>query len=178
VERDSYLLELCRYIVLNPVRAGMVKTAGSYFWSSYRATSGLQKAPPWLTVDWILSQFGKDRQEARKEYRKFVSSSVGEISPWEDLKSQCILGGKDFLEKIKPALKDKRELIEIPKRERLADRPTLEEVLSTDNWRTRKERNILIHKAHFEFGYTLTEIANHLGLHYSTVSRVINRKTL
>ena len=42
VERDSYLLELCRYIVLNPVRAGTVRRAGDYRWSSYRATAGVR----------------------------------------------------------------------------------------------------------------------------------------
>ena len=178
VERDSYLLALCRYVVLNPVRAGMVKTVGSYGWSSYRATSGLKKAPSLLSVDWILSQFGKERKEAQREYRKFVSSGVGTASPWEDLKSQCILGGRDFVERIKPALKDTREVIEFSKRDRLVDRPPLEEIFSSENWKTKSERNRLIYNVHFEFGYTLTEIAIHLGLHYSTVSRVINRKTL
>ena len=72
VEHDSYLLELCRYVVLNSVRAGMVKHPGNYRWSSYKSTAGLVKAAPFLAVDWTLSQFGKRRREAQKEYRRFV----------------------------------------------------------------------------------------------------------
>ena len=48
VDSESYFLEVARYVVLNPVRAGMRKTAGGYRWSSYRATAGLEPAPDWL----------------------------------------------------------------------------------------------------------------------------------
>ena len=48
VEKDSYLLELCRYVVLNPVRVGMVRSAREYRWSSYRATAGLSATPELL----------------------------------------------------------------------------------------------------------------------------------
>ncbi|MHB0972006.1 MAG: transposase [Thermoanaerobaculia bacterium] len=55
VERESHLLELIRYVVLNPVRAGMVQHAGDYAWSSYRATAGLAPAPACLEVGWKRS---------------------------------------------------------------------------------------------------------------------------
>lgn len=55
VERDSYLLELCRYVVLNPVRARMVKHIEHYPWSSYPATMGLVPKAAWLSTDWLLS---------------------------------------------------------------------------------------------------------------------------
>ena len=83
VDKDAYLLELCRYIVLNPVRAGMVEHPKDYLWSSYRATAGLTKKPDFLTSDWILAQFGDDRKRAKKEYRKFVLAGISEESPWE-----------------------------------------------------------------------------------------------
>jgi len=54
VDRDSYLLELCRFVVLNPVRAKQTCKADTYLWSSYRATAGLEAVPPFLTVDWLL----------------------------------------------------------------------------------------------------------------------------
>lgn len=50
VEKESYLLELCLYVVLNPVRAGMVTDAGDWVSSSYRATAGFQEKPDWLDV--------------------------------------------------------------------------------------------------------------------------------
>ena len=57
VEKEAHLLELARYVVLNPVRAGMVRSVKDWPWSSYRATTGLSESPQWLTTDWILSAF-------------------------------------------------------------------------------------------------------------------------
>lgn len=54
VDRDSYLLELCRYVVLNPIRAGRVEHIERYAWSSYPATMGLAQCPAWLKTDWVL----------------------------------------------------------------------------------------------------------------------------
>jgi len=64
VDKDSYLLELARYVVLNPVRAGMVRSPGEWPWSSYLATVGMEEAPPFLATDWLLRTFGDDRQQA------------------------------------------------------------------------------------------------------------------
>jgi hypothetical protein len=62
--RDSYLLELARYVVLNPVRAGMVHQAQEWAWSSYRATAGEVSSPLFLTTDWLLRAFADSRAEA------------------------------------------------------------------------------------------------------------------
>jgi REP element-mobilizing transposase RayT len=173
VDRDAYLLKLCRYIVLNPVRAGMVKEPGKYPWSSYRATAGLGKKPDFLAVDWILEQFGADRVQARKEYRLFVKSGLDAGSPWNDLKGQCLLGDDPFLEKLFPLLKDKSALKEIPRVQRFADRPALEDILHGIEDRT--QRDAAIFKACQEYGYTQTQIAAATGLHYSTVSKIIKK---
>ena len=77
VDRDSYLLELCRYVVLNPIRAAMVKSIEHYPWSSYPATMGLTDCPGWLYTDWLLSHFGNRRDEAQQHYANFVSEGVG-----------------------------------------------------------------------------------------------------
>jgi REP element-mobilizing transposase RayT len=58
IERQEHLLEVARYVVLNPVRAGMLQTPGAWPWSSYRATAGLAPRPRFLTVDWLLGQLG------------------------------------------------------------------------------------------------------------------------
>jgi REP element-mobilizing transposase RayT len=86
VDKENYLLELCRYVVLNPVRAGMVKTPGKYNWSSYGATAGTVKSPSFLTTDWILSQFGHRRRQAENVYKSFVQDGVKKSSPWENLR--------------------------------------------------------------------------------------------
>jgi len=176
VERDSYLLALCRYVVLNPVRGGMVKDPGQYRWSSYRATAGLTKRPSFLTIDWILQQFGKKRAEAQRRYRQFVASGMGEPSPWGQLKAQCILGGREFIESFAPTLQERSDLTEIPKRERFASRPPLDQLFGNMTARSRAERNKAIRRAHLEYGYTLTEIARYVGIHCTTVSRIVSQK--
>lgn len=176
VDRDSYLLELCRYVVLNPVRAGNVKSASAYRWSSYKSTAGLSNPPSFLTVDWILSQFGKNRKKAQQKYRIFVLAGMDKASPWENLKAQCILGGKEFFEKIKPGLKDKSEITEIPKKQRLMHRPTLVELFPENKKMVKLDRNRIICKAHVDYGYQLNDIAKHLGLHYTTVGRIVKSK--
>ena len=76
VEKESYLLELCRYIVLNPVRVKGKGEIGAWKWSSYRATAGLSSVPEFLSTDWILEQFGKNRAKAQKRYRAFVREGL------------------------------------------------------------------------------------------------------
>jgi len=105
VEKDSYLLELARYIALNPVRAQMTRNAGEWHWSSYRATAGLIEPPGFLTVDWLLSQFDKNPEAATKAYEAFIKQGQG-IDVWEDLKSGMFLGDEEFVESIKPMLEE------------------------------------------------------------------------
>ena len=84
VEKQPHLLELARYVVLNPVRARLVRSAGAWRWSSYRATAGLAPAPRWLEVEGTLDLFGGNRSLARASYRKFVGEGRGtEYDPWE-----------------------------------------------------------------------------------------------
>jgi REP-associated tyrosine transposase len=76
-----HLLELARYIVLNPVRAGMRASAAEWAWSSYRAAAGTIQAPSFLTLDWLLGQFGRDCTAAREAYRRFVMEAPIRASP-------------------------------------------------------------------------------------------------
>ena len=123
VEKDSYLLELCRYVVLNPVRAGMVRSVREYRWSSYRATAGLSATPELLCTDWLLAQFGVERSEAQRRYRRFVAEGVKHPAPWEGLRGQIFLGQEGFVEAMRAVLTGARTLHEIPRQQRYADRP-------------------------------------------------------
>ena len=76
VEKESHLLELCRNIVLNPIRVKDNARTGNWKWSSYRATAGLASVPEFLTTDWVLAQFGKNRAQAQKRYRDFVREGL------------------------------------------------------------------------------------------------------
>ncbi len=175
VEQQAYLLEVCRYVVLNPVRAAMVPSADRYRWSSYRATAGRCKSPPWLQTDWLLGQFGQSRPEARARYCQFVREGVGEASPWASLRRQIVLGSAAFLERLSPLLGGRADLKEVPRAQRRVDRPTLAELFSGIETASRAERNQWIRDAHLLHGYTLKTIGDHLGLHYTTISRVVNR---
>lgn len=131
VEKETYLLELCRYVVLNPVRARMVETPAAWPWSSYRATALLEPPPPWLEVDWTLCRFGRDRRSAAQRYREFVAAGIGTTrSPWEDLKSDLYLGSEAFGERLR-GLAARRELpTEFPRAHRLVGMPSLDAIVA------------------------------------------------
>ncbi|MDX2250918.1 MAG: transposase [Nitrospira sp.] len=174
VDRDSYLLELCRYVVLNPVRAKTTRKADTYPWSSYCATAGLVPTPPYLTIDWLVSQFGQQRAAAQRKYQAFVAEGIGQASPWEAVRGQVLLGSARFVERLAPGLQDKRLVTEIPRRQRFAARPTLRHLFGARTRTDRARRNEAIRRAHLEHGYSLSEIGRAVSLHYSTVSRLVN----
>jgi REP element-mobilizing transposase RayT len=111
VDGETYLLEVARYIVLNPVRARMVETPGEWRWSSYRATGGLAAVPRWLDPGPILDVFhADDWNVAMHGYREFVAAAIGhEASPWEELVAGTFLGGKEFLRRMESEVKRLRQ---------------------------------------------------------------------
>jgi putative transposase len=118
VERDAYLLELSRYVVLNPVRARIVADAAAWAWSSYRAMIGLEPAPPWLKTDWILGSFGAERGRAQAQYCAFVAQGVGQPSIWEGLRHQIFLGSEAFVERFAQGNRPLDKLREVPRAQR------------------------------------------------------------
>ncbi len=162
VEKEAYLLELCRYVVLNPVRAKLVRHPKRWKWSSYRATAGQATVPEFLTVDWVWEQFGVRRPTAQQRYQDFVRMGMGDESPWEELRGQMYLGSDTFVARHQPA----RLIKEISRRQTLAYRPSLKELFARKG-----SRGSHIAKAYRQYGYRLREMAEHLGVHYSTVSR-------
>ena len=173
VERDCYLLVLCRYIVLNPLRAGMVQTAQEYCWSSYRATAGLCAGVALLCTDWILAQFSAERAEAQLRYRRFVDEGVTDPSPWAELQGQILLGPSTFVEGLRPWLTATRRLHEVPRVQRYADRPALVTLFRDSQGLTKAARDRLIYTTHVDYGYPLSAIGRALGLHYTTISKVV-----
>ncbi|MBC7317957.1 transposase [Candidatus Bipolaricaulota bacterium] len=172
VEKESYLLELARYVGLNPVRAKLVRHPRAWRWNSYRAMAGEEKVPEFLTVHLILSQFHKDRDRAIREYHKFVKAGLG-VKVWDELRAGVIMGTERFVHQLEPLLRDKLSTLEIPRRERLVGRPTLEELFS--RIKGRSDRNERIYEAVRVYGYGLKEVGDALGLHYSTVSVIAGK---
>jgi hypothetical protein len=96
VQKDSHLLEVCRYVVLNPVGAKTISHPRLYKWSSYRATAGTAQAHPCLTAEEILNYFGDRKAVAQQKYRQFVQDGIGSSSIWDELKAQSLLGVEGF----------------------------------------------------------------------------------
>ena len=167
VQKESYLLELARYIVLNPVRARMVRSAKDWPWSSYRASAGLADCPPWLATDWILSAFSSKRAEAIEGYWAFVVEGKNQPALWEKLKNQIYLGNDAFVQKMLSKLPGE-DLSEIPlKQRRLKAKPLAHYAARGGS------RDEAIIQAYGSGGYSLKEIGEHFGLHYSRVSRIV-----
>jgi len=91
-----------------------------------------------LTTDWILSQFHRDWERARREYREFVSRGKG-VDVWANLRGRMILDTERFVEKLEPLLQKRTSELETPRRERLVARPTLEELF--DKLKDKGERD-------------------------------------
>lgn len=104
VERQLHLLELHRYIVLNPVRAGLVERPEAWKWSSYRATAGRVHAPPWLQTHWTLSQFGRGAAEGRRAFVEFVEGAIERAPATGPVRNQIFMGGDDFLTRMQHLL--------------------------------------------------------------------------
>ena len=168
VERDAYLLELARYVVLNPVRAKVVKRPEQWAWSSYRAMTGEADHPAWLHTDWVLGQFGSRRSRAVEKYVDFVRAGVGLPSIWENLRNQIFLGGDAFIERLHKRAPKDTDLGEIP---RIQRRPVAKP-LSAYEAASKGDRDAAILAAFRSGDYTLKQLGEHFGMHYSTVSRV------
>ncbi len=169
IEKETYLLEITRYIVLNPVRAGLVGQPHLWRWSSYRATSGVSKAPRWLHTDWVLKFFSTHRGFAQKLYRQFVKDTDAG-NPYESLKEGVILGSPQFVSWIWEKTNGSENMKDIPRTERVVGRPTLDELF--DGVKNLEERNAAIQLARNRCGYLISEISNHLNLDPSTVGKI------
>jgi hypothetical protein len=176
VQKDSHLLEACRYVVLNPVRAKMVSRPEEWVWSSYGATAGWMKPHPCLMTEWILSQFSSERKIAEANYRKFVRDGIGAESIWKGVRAQSVLGEGDFIDSLIDYVKGQKEIPEIPKSQRFMNRPTLRDVFEADVLQNKRKRNKKILEAVQEHGYTQREVADHLGLHFTSISRILREK--
>ena len=172
VQKDSHFVEVCRYVALNPVRAKTVGHPRQWKWSSYRATVGNSQPHSCLTVNEILSHFGQRKTAAQKKYTEFVQAGIGSPSIWDGLEAQSLLGVEGFAEGLRHHVTGKRKIREIPKGQRYAGRPALAKLFQKRS-RQKKSRDPLIAKAVTDFGYSQMELANHLDLHYSTISRIV-----
>jgi REP-associated tyrosine transposase len=133
---------------------------------------GQTPIPEWLKTDEILSHFGAKRGLAQEKYRQYVREATAAPTTWENVKAQSILGTEGFAEALTDHVTGKHTIKEIPKEQRLLGRPTLKRLFNQTG-KQRTKRDQLIAAAVYQHGYSQIEVARHLDLHYSTISRLV-----
>jgi len=178
VEKDAYLFELSRYIVLNPVRAGMVETPESYPWSSYRSSIGLAVSPPWLASQQLMKYFGGE-----EAYAGFVEDGMNSVSPWAELQGQIWLGGPSFREQMQQRIPH-AGVADIPAEQLCPVRPDCDSVLlNVANYfaceiadvlsRSHKEGYFLAaYLLRREVNMSLADVADLFGISCSRISQI------
>lgn len=162
VEDDSHLLEAIRYLAWNPPEAGRCEHPAEYEWGSYRVLLGLAPAPAFLTTELVLGRFGEDRATARERLRRFVEDGGPRPLP---LLAGVYACSEEFL---RVRVDGRRPIAEVARREWQPLPPRLDEIFASEL--------SPVSVAYCRYGYTLAEIANYLGCHYSTVSRRLARE--
>jgi REP element-mobilizing transposase RayT len=168
VEKDSHLLELARYIVLNPVRAGLAAAPLDWPWSSHRAVIGATLPPEWLETRWILAPFGDTRQGAVERYTRFVADGLRQPSPWTRVKRQIFLGSDDFVASMERLIPSDCDLLEVPQAKA---RPVAQPLAYYAT--AHRERDRAIAAAYASGAYSMRQIGDYFGMHPSRVSRII-----
>ena len=97
------------------------------------------ESPSWLSVDWILSQFGKRKYSAAKHYRRFVREGISRVSIWEGIQAQVLLKNEEFVEKLKGYVRGYEEIAEIPRSQRYLSRPQLKNLFEGKLTKTRRD---------------------------------------
>ena len=168
VDKDNYLTELSRYIVLNPVKAGMVERPNQWEWSSYQAMVGEAPAPVWLSSDFMLSQFGVQRKTAIRKYQEFVQQGMSNGPIWSQLNNQIYLGDQKFVDKVQWHMEERKSDLQIPKIQKRAVARKLPEYESMAN--CRDEAIVL---AYASGGYSYQELGDYFGLHFTRIGKIV-----
>lgn len=178
VDRDAYLLALCRYVERNPVAAGIVSAAGDWPWSSYLAHVGAAPTPTWLDSDGLHGYLlgrpmssAQDRRQGARCYAALVAEArADEVPIWQDgLRGQIFLGDEAFVARMQAlCLPANRAAVDVPKAQRKAPLTLLDCLRQSPG-----QPGQALRRAHREGGITMTAMAREMGLSVSRVSRLI-----
>jgi REP-associated tyrosine transposase len=191
VGEDRYLLQLVRYIHNNPLRAGIVKSAEQYEWSSHRGYQSSAKKWGWLYKQFILSMFAKDSKHRLQAYRSFMAEDEDKsfLNRMNLRRLPSVLGDNIFVNSIKEKFFERKRHMEVPESKRLA--PDANDIIfavcnlygidkvqifTTKRGEINEARNMAIYLFRYLRGDSLTTIGKEFDIHsYSTVSSVIER---
>jgi len=167
VDPVEFLLPLARYIVLNPVRAGLVDAPGDWPWSSYRETAGDEAPRTWLDVSPLLARFADQTEEARKRYREFIEEGSEERNLWRHVRQQLYLADEAFIHKMHATGKIPDDP-SILKEQRRPPVPSIDEFV-----KTAPSRNTAIIEAYRTGAYSYNDLGRHFGLHPGSIGRIV-----
>lgn len=167
VQKENYLLELSRYIALNPLRGQIVSSLDDWPWSSFPYFVGAVHCPSWLERNWLLGQFGATETHACEQYRNFVLAGVGGTSPLATTRHQILLGDDAFVSQHQH-LETSEKLVEVVKNAREAVALALPDFLARY-----ADRNEAMARAYLSTAYTMPQIAGVFGVSTKTVSRAV-----
>ncbi len=177
IEKEGYLLEVARYIVLNPVRAGFVSHPKNWKWSSYCAFVERVRVPSFLFTNYILQHFSSRKQTAQKQYEQFVMDGIALVSPFIGARRGMLIGSSMFEHEVwRKVNKNIEEIKEIPREQRIIGRPSLKEIFDERDRNSKNERDHLICFARLRCGYSISDIAKQVGLSATSVSLIVHGK--
>jgi hypothetical protein len=134
---------------------------------------GTTKCPPYLHTDFVLSHFGSTRRKAQEKYEKFVMDGIDMESPLKEAKNQIFLGSDSFVQEMMRQVEDGDTLQNLPRAQKLAGKPALEELFSGKAMKSKRNRNEQIKAAFETHQYSLREIGDYLGLNPNYLSRLL-----
>jgi hypothetical protein len=170
VDKDTYAMELSRYIHLNPVRAHMVKDPLHYPWSSYKDYVGARRRWDWVKTDWILGQISRNEKRARKGYRKFIGEGSKRAirDPLEQVVNSTILGSEEFVEWVGEKWVGKRarhrDILSLRQLSRWPGLSSIQrEAERLFGKKAEDSRRVALYLSHRLSGQSLGEIGSHFG---------------
>jgi len=183
IDKDAYCKELSRYIHLNPVRAGIVKTPLEYPWSSYRYFAGKDKKPEWLTTELVLGEFGGEGRKGFKNYREYVERGEAKEpeNPLKDVIASTFLGGEEFINRIKieHLVKKKIDRRNIPAIKTILKGPSPDAIEKAVIKEMDREyplfKKSCVYLSYQHSGLSLEEIGKYFGMQRSAVSQLSRR---
>lgn len=178
VDQDAYMLEVCRYVDLNPVRVRIVRNPGNWPWSSYAAHVGLAPGLEWLDTPalhgYLLGRAAvtpADRRKAEARYVALVAAGKG-VKLWDEaLAQQIFLGGEEFIQRMQAMMEpDREKAVAIPRNQRRSKPKPIEYFLGKHK---NRDEGILAAAAGGQ--HSLTDIAKATDLSISRVSRIVRQ---
>lgn len=116
------------------------------------------------------------QSKGRLAYRHFVAEGLGRESIWKGMKGQIFLGGPNFVERFRDHLQTHKDIPDIARSQGYANRPAMGDIFAKGILRDKSKRNAKVQEAVERYAYTQREVADFLGLHFTSISRIMNQK--